>query len=395
MDENIDKFVKELQDEFNTAEKNNFIIVQSTINKRSGFMAPNAQYPSSFKLRTEKFAEWRYNVKTYINTHYLDYDIKEILALLELSELSKSNKDNLIGQLKALANQTSPNGIAKKLEVSGVFISHSSADKEFIIKVADFFEKLGIDKNEIFCSSIEGQGVKNGERIEEKVRKRLITSKLLFYVITNNFLKSNYCIQELGAGWILRDSRINGKKVFLLKLDDVKTDDIKGFVNSDFKYSILDQDSLTELIDDVSELFNVPYRKATENNKLCKLLLEQTKEFVQTAVQQADMDDKEKNRILKEKLIKSIEKLTPLEKSIIAEIYFSDEKCIDLDLSSGVTIQLQEKLYIRRLTEVSTCGLDFAFGLQKWIADFIDDNQKFRSALRRIYNKQKSNPYDY
>ena len=181
--------------------------------------------------------------------------------------------------------------------------------------------------------------------------------------------------------------------MFLLKLDDVKSDEIKGFINSDFKYSELNQDSLMELIDDVSEVFSVPYRKATDNNKLCKLLLEQTKAFVDTVVQQADMKDEEKKKILKEKLIQSIAKLTPLEKSIIAEIYFSDEKCIDLDLSSGVTSQLEEKLYIRRLTEISTVGFVFSFGLQKWIADYIDENEEFRNELKII--KKKSNSYPF
>ncbi|MDE6473690.1 MAG: TIR domain-containing protein [Clostridia bacterium] len=388
MDIKIKSFIDELQIEFIKEQQKDWAAFQRDLEDRCISVY-------TFTLATPKYAEWRYSVKTYIKTNYADYDIEEILELLDIKELSETEKDRIVGLLTALASQNTPNCSMRRIDESGVFISHSSEDKEFVNKISTFFQTLGIKSDNIFCSSIEGQGVKNGERIEEKVRERLISSQLLFYIITKNFLKSNYCIQELGAGWILRDSRINGKKVFLLKLDDVKADEIKGFINSDFKYSELNQDSLTELIDDVSEVFNVPCRKAADNNRLCKLLLEQTKEFVETAVQQADMDDKEKNRILKEKLIKSIEKLTPLEKSIIAEIYFSDEKCIDLDLSSGVTIQLQEKLYIRRLTEVSTCGLEFAFGLQKWIADFIDDNQKFRSALRRIYNKQKSNPYDY
>ncbi len=383
MDTQLKSLIEELQIEFNKEKQKDFEIDQRNLeNDIVSFY--------TFTLTTSKYAEWRYQVKTYIKTNYADYDIQEILELLDITELSETEKDRIVGLLNALASQNTPNGSTQRINKDGVFISHSSEDKDFVNKISTFFQTLGIKSDNIFCSSIEGQGVKNGERIEEKVRERLITSKLLFYVITKNFLKSNYCIQELGAGWILRDSRINGKKVFLLKLDDVKANDIKGFINSDFKYSELNQDSLTELIDDVSEVFNVPYRKATDNNKLCKLLLEQTKEFVDTAVQ-ADMDEKEKDRILKERLIESIDKLTSLEKLIIAKIYFSDEKSVNFDISNGAIIQLQEKGYIRRLSFIGRRLSGFAYGLQPWIAEYIDENQKFRSSLRRIYNKQNSN----
>lgn len=387
MDNTLITYASELDDEFNKVYIQNYDLFEQSLHGH--ITSYTFKSPAAFRLSTPYFAEWRYKVKTYIMTNYADYEIQEIMELLDKTDLSETEKNRIVGLLNALANQSTPNAATRKVACSGVFISHSSQDKDFVVKVSDFFEKIGVKTKDIFCSSIEGQGVKNGERIEEKVRERLISSQLLFYIITKNFLKSNYCIQELGAGWILRDSRINGKKAFLLKLDDVKADEIKGFVNSDFKYSILDQDSLTELIDDVSEVFDIPCRKATDNNKLCKLLLEQTKDFVQTAVEQADMDDKEKDRILREKLIKSIDKLTPLEKNIIAAIYFSDEKSIKLDITNGAVIQLQEKIYIRRLSNIGRSLSGFPFGLQPWIAEYIDENQQFRTSLKRIYDKNK------
>jgi hypothetical protein len=81
--------------------------------------------------------------------------------------------------------------------------------------------------------------------------------------------------------------------------------------------------------------------------------------------------------------------LTPLEKSIIAEIYFSDEKSINLDITNDLVLQLQEKKCIRRLSNISYTRTGFAFGLHHWIAEYIDDNQQFRTSLKRIYNKNK------
>lgn len=81
-----------------------------------------------------------------------------------------------------------------------VFISHSSKDEEFVVKLAQLFELLGVAHNNIFCSSIEGQGVKHGKKIEEAVRNEIIEDKVLSYIISKNFLNSNYCLNELGAG---------------------------------------------------------------------------------------------------------------------------------------------------------------------------------------------------
>lgn len=81
--------------------------------------------------------------------------------------------------------------------------------------------------------------------------------------------------------------------------------------------------------------------------------------------------------------------MTPLEKSIIAEIYFSDEKSINLDITNGAVIQLQEKIYIRRLSNIGRSLSGFAFGLHHWIAEYIDENQQFRASQKRIYDKNK------
>lgn len=225
----------------------------------------------SCSISTKEYTKWRYNLKTYLLDNYSDVDLEEILKILNKSALNEGDRDVLIGLLEAIANLDKSTKI-KKINTEGIFISHSSEDSDFIIKVSDFFRKLGIDKENIFCSSIEGQGVKNGERLEEKIRNKIITSRLLFYVISDNFLRSNFCIEELGAGWILRDERIQAKRVFILKLPNVKSE-VKGFINADFKYTACNNESLMGLIDDVSEIFGLANKKATEIGDLCKTLL--------------------------------------------------------------------------------------------------------------------------
>lgn len=225
----------------------------------------------SCSLSTEEYTTWRYNLKKYLQENYRNNDTEEMLKILNKPALKEEERDVLMGLIEAIAN-SDKSYKPQKISTEGIFISHSSKDSEFILKVSDFFRKLGIDKDSIFCSSLEGQGVKNGERLEEKIRSKIISSRLLFYVISDNFFRSSYCIEELGAGWILRDECVQAKKVFILKLPNCKSE-FEGFVNADFKYTVCSFDSLMGLIDDVSEIFGLGNKKATEIGDLCKTLL--------------------------------------------------------------------------------------------------------------------------
>ena len=153
---------------------------------------------------------------------------------------------------------------------------------------------------------------------------------------------------------------------------------IKGFVNSDFKYSELSQDSLTGLIDDISELFSIPNRKATENNKICKVLLS-AKQSVATEHFKSPTPTIDKSIINQEDIIK---KLTNLEKEIIASIYFSEEKCLKLSPFDGVIIQMEEKKLIRRLSNVGRRS-GFPYALQTWLIEYIDSNEEYCQSLKK------------
>ena len=87
--------------------------------------------------------------------------------------------------------------------VSKIFISHSSKD-DIVPLFVDYLISIGIPNKNIFCSSLEGNGVKNGERINDTIRSELQNASMVIYLITSNFLKSTYCTQELGASWLLR-----------------------------------------------------------------------------------------------------------------------------------------------------------------------------------------------
>jgi len=127
-----------------------------------------------------------------------------------------------------------------------IFISHSSENKEIAEQLCSFMMRLGVKEKDIFCSSIIGRGVGNGEKLNESICKAINQSKLLIYILSYDFLRSSYCIEELGAGWYL--SQREKTTCFYLILPDIELSELKGFVNSKIdKFSFVDFEHRDEL----------------------------------------------------------------------------------------------------------------------------------------------------
>ena len=123
----------------------------------------------------------------------------------------------------------------------GIFISHSSINREIAEKLCEFMTSLGVNKNNVFCSSIVGQGVDNGEKLNKRIAKSIKNAKVLIFLISTDFLESPYCIEELGTGWYLAENNVL-KCYFLVLPDILSLSEIQGFVNSKIdKFSFIDR----------------------------------------------------------------------------------------------------------------------------------------------------------
>ena len=127
-----------------------------------------------------------------------------------------------------------------------VFISHSSANKEIAEHLSAYLIRIGVNEKNIFCSSIIGQGVANGEKLNDAIEKAIRKSKLIVFLLSRDFLDSSYCMEELGAGWYLNQHQ--GAICFYLVLPDMELSDLSGFVNSKVdKFSFIDPEQKEEL----------------------------------------------------------------------------------------------------------------------------------------------------
>lgn len=84
-----------------------------------------------------------------------------------------------------------------------IFVSHSSKDKEIVGEFCDRILRLGIgiNANDIFCTSIEDMDIKNGEDIRNHIKDNILSADFSFLLISDNYKNSDICLNEMGAVW--------------------------------------------------------------------------------------------------------------------------------------------------------------------------------------------------
>lgn len=91
-----------------------------------------------------------------------------------------------------------------------IFISHSSKDQKIITAFVDKILKLGcgLSDSQIFCTSIQGLGIENGTDFRKHIKDNLKDATHVFIMISDNYKKSEVCINEMGAAWAREDCEI-------------------------------------------------------------------------------------------------------------------------------------------------------------------------------------------
>ena len=84
-----------------------------------------------------------------------------------------------------------------------IFISHSSKDKHIVSAFVDYILCLGIgiETNDIFCTSIEEMTMDNGEDIRKYIKDNIHSADFSLLMISDNYKESEVCQNELGAVW--------------------------------------------------------------------------------------------------------------------------------------------------------------------------------------------------
>lgn len=152
-----------------------------------------------------------------------------------------------------------------------LFISHSSEDKEI---VSLFVDKLliagcGISQDDIFFTSNEDTGVNNGEDIPSAIKDSISDSAIFFMMVSDNYKKSEVCLNEMGAAWILESVR----KCILL-LPNIGFEKIGWLMSLRKGTKITDDQGLDAICDILKDCLDLKVKTATWNKNKQEFLKE-------------------------------------------------------------------------------------------------------------------------
>ena len=124
-----------------------------------------------------------------------------------------------------------------------VFLSHSSADKETVLKVIDAFKKANISY------WVDHEQIEFGDRIVDKIEEGLQKSKFVVVCLSEKFVKSGWCRAEYGAILYREFSGDTSRRVIPLSLDGSNNSDgIPLLLSDKLRADFTNQDNFSDFI---------------------------------------------------------------------------------------------------------------------------------------------------
>lgn len=109
--------------------------------------------------------------------------------------------------------------------MSKLFISHSSKNQRVLDNFLEFLQLgMGVERKDIFCTAY-ARDLLTGEAFMEAIRQELADCEAVISIITEEYLKSKFCMAEMGAAWAM------SKRYFpliLVPLERMKSTPLSG-----------------------------------------------------------------------------------------------------------------------------------------------------------------------
>lgn len=156
------------------------------------------------------------------------------------------------------------------------FLSHSTKDTEIVESFNEQFLRLALDASpdDVYCTSVKGT-LPTGEYFTEEILQNLMDAEVVIFLITKQFLNSDYCLAEIGAAWALK------KKMYPLLLDQLDFNALKNTpLQSIQSIRVVDSSDISLLAD---QLHKGGLIEAPENvllNAKATLFLDTTKKYM-------------------------------------------------------------------------------------------------------------------
>lgn len=182
-----------------------------------------------------------------ILTHQSLETIVQITIDLELVEVGIYNLKQVQNEIVKKPTSSSPEATINFDRK--VFISHANLDKDLVEKIIDLLENIGVQSENIFCSSFEGYGIPLGSDFLEVIKSKLSEDVLVLFVLSENFYDSPTCLCEMGGAWV------NTKEHIPILIPPFTYDDVKGVIPKSQGMYVTDREKLNTLKSQVQAFF--------------------------------------------------------------------------------------------------------------------------------------------
>jgi hypothetical protein len=201
----------------------------------------------------EHFTKLRFFYRAMIYTSNSDYTSDHLqcfrrdfkLLIDSINTYIEELKEEDIEKVDDVANESLSN------EISKIFISHSSKDSEVVEEIIEILETIGVESNQIFCTSFEGYGIGLGEDFLNAIKTELSSDVLVLFVLSNNFYESPVCMCEMGASWVLSKEHIP------IIVPPLSYENIKGVIPLTQGMLLLDSLKWNSFKERIEEIFNI------------------------------------------------------------------------------------------------------------------------------------------
>ncbi|WP_167958827.1 toll/interleukin-1 receptor domain-containing protein [Anaerosporobacter faecicola] len=161
-------------------------------------------------MEYEQFSKLKFYFPAMIITSSSDYTSEHLECFRRDMKILKDSIAEYIEELKEESEITPvvAEAIEQEAHTSKIFISHASKDAEIVEEVIELLETIGLESNQIFCTSFDGYGIDLGENFLDTIKEELSADSLVLFILSKNFYNSSVCMCEMGAAWVLSKEHI-------------------------------------------------------------------------------------------------------------------------------------------------------------------------------------------
>jgi len=134
-----------------------------------------------------------------------------------------------------------------------IFISHSSRDGEIVNSFITLLTRgAGLRQDDIFCTSIDGMKITNGEDMRKHIQKNVNGADFAILLISKNYKASEVCLNEMGAVWAIN------KKVKAYVFPDLQEERVGWLINDKAAEKLNNETALASLYEELQQFYKLP-----------------------------------------------------------------------------------------------------------------------------------------